>query len=254
MVLTYVNRNQITSLGRKMHSNGTLNDGTKVRAQKKKEKKDYNATRQGKKRKIDRIDISGKEHFFTIRSFPISHRLARFPFHTRNNHINIGTPPHSCRDHPPFFLDNTIYSEGGKREKERNRSLKASAALPLPLSLSLRQTNYPSPSSLFLHSFLDCICSLLDIPFYWTRSLEEAFLPSFLPSWRPFLHLLLLCPGYTRGYIPPSVSFALHSFLERAPLVRDIILFRVSNFKRYYSPFREPPSANLRSFSSSISG
>lgn len=39
MVLTYVNRNQITSLGRKTHSNGTLNDGTKVRAQKKKEKK-----------------------------------------------------------------------------------------------------------------------------------------------------------------------------------------------------------------------
>lgn len=39
MVLTYVNRNQIASLGRKTRSNGTLNDGTKVRAQKKKEKK-----------------------------------------------------------------------------------------------------------------------------------------------------------------------------------------------------------------------
>lgn len=123
MVLTYVNRNQITSLGRKMHSNGTLNDGTKVRAQKKKEKKDYNATRQGKKRKIDRIDISGKEHFFTIRSFPISHRLARFPFHTRNNHINIGTPPHSCRDHPPFFLDNTIYSRGKRKGIEVSKPL-----------------------------------------------------------------------------------------------------------------------------------
>ena len=119
---------------------------------------------------------------------------------------------------------------------------------PLSLSLSAKRTIQQAPP-LFLHSFLDCICSLLDIPFYWTRSLEKppSLIHSFLPSWRPFLHLLLLCPGYIRGCIPPPLPstppFLVYPSIQRtrAPLVRDIILFRVSNFKRYYSPFREPP-------------
>lgn len=42
---------------------------------------------------------------------------------TRNNHINIGTPPHSCRDHPPFFLDNTIYSRGKRKGIEVSKPL-----------------------------------------------------------------------------------------------------------------------------------
>lgn len=254
MVLTYVNRNQIASLGRKTRSNGTLNDGTKVRAQKKKEKKDYNATRQGKKRKIDRIDISGKEHFFTIRSFPISHRLARFPFHTRNNHINIGTPPHSCRDHPPFFLDNTIYSRGKRKGIEVSKPLLLFPFLSLSLS-SPNELSKPllsiSPFFPRLHLFLIRYSVLLnEKP---RRSLPPS-LPSFLPDALSCIFFCFALLATHEDIFPPPLPSTPTSFLERAPLVRDIILFRVSNFKRYYSPFREPPSANLRSFSSSISG
>lgn len=239
MVLTYVNRNQITSLGRKTRSNGTLNDGTKVRAQKKKEKKDYNATRQGKKRKIDRIDISGKEHFFTIRSFPISHRLARFPFHTRNNHINIGTPPHSCRDHPPFFLDNTIYSRGKRKGIEVSKPL-----LLFPfLSLSLSSPNELSKSLLSispffprLHLFLIRYSVLLnEKPRRSLPPLLPSFLTPFLASSfaLPWLHtriyspLRLLCPpllprtraSRPRHHFIPRLEFQTLLFtLPRAPL------------------------------------
>lgn len=34
-------------------------------------------------------------------------------------------------------------------------------------------------------------------------------------------------------------------FFDDVPFVRDIVLFRVSNFKRYYSSFRETPSRIL---------
>lgn len=114
-------------------------------------------------------------------------------------------------------------------------------------------------------------CPLLDILFYWTK-------PSFLPAFLAFpLTAFCFAVDYTREdtsllscgnlstlsssvlpplppatgrYHPPETPAPL--FWRRA-FVRDIVLFRVSNFKRYYSSFRETLSRIL-DLSSSISG
>lgn len=164
MVLTYVNRNQITlpdlGGGRETHSkmvNGRLNDGTKARTR--------ITIVQDKGIKIDGIETYFRKGTLLHDSLcPISHRLARFPFHTRNNHINIGTPPHSYILDHPLFPDNAIYSRGKRKGVEVSKPPVLQFPSPLSLFLSSKRTIQAPP--LFLHSFLDCICSLLDIPFY----------------------------------------------------------------------------------------
>lgn len=66
--------------------------------------------------------------------------------------------------------------------------------------------------------------------------------PSPFPGNPPYL-LQSLCPPLCYRYHPPETPGPLFSY--DVPFVRDIVLFRVSNFKCYYSSFRETSSRIL---------
>jgi len=121
------------------------------------------------------------------------------------------------------------------------------------------------------HSFLDCICPLLDIPFYWTK-------PRSLPSFLAFpLASFRFAVDYTREDTSPfflwdSIYPILPSTFLSLPTAGtpfdrnacpSFLTTRLSSATSFYSASRisnviihpsANPFANLRSLSSSISG
>jgi len=141
----------------------------------------------------------------------------------------------------------------GRNETEASNSRLSSRAQPNELSAFFARA---------LHSFLDCICPLLDIPFYWT---EPRSFPSFLPS---HLHSFALPSiDYTRDTSLPSCRIlSIPSLPQLSPFppstfVRNACLSflttRLSSATSFYSASRisnviihpsANPFANLRSF------
>lgn len=96
----------------------------------------------------------------------------------------------------------------GRNETEASNSRLFSRAQPNELSAFFTRA---------LHSFLDCICPLLDIPFYWT---EPRSFPSFLPTC-----ILLLCRRPTIHAIRPSLpvgSYLSLAFLNFLPFPQHL--------------------------------
>lgn len=171
-------------------------------------------------------------------------------------------------DHLRLFRGSALLSDLSRYFKERNKRLRSEG-----FELNVSSRAQPNQLSAFfaraLHSFLDCIFVPYQIFYFIERSLG-AFVPSFLPSWRFHLHpfalpstirarirppplspfpgnppylLQSLCPPLCYRHHPPEAPGPLFSY--DVPFVRDIVLFRVSNFKCYYSSFRETSSRIL---------
>lgn len=171
--------------------------------------------------------------------------LARFPFHTEQSYKYRHTTD-SSKDHPPFFARSRHWRASRMKTERRQDSQSLSSSL----FLSGKRT-IPEPRLYSFHSFLDCICSLLDIPFYWTK-------PRSLPSWRPFLHPFALLQLHTRIYSSSVFFFALSKpslvpyfpfdAKRAAPRPRHHFIPRLEFQTLLFTLPRAPP-ANLRSFS-----
>lgn len=164
-------------------------------------------------------------------------------------------------DHLWLFRGSALLSDLSRYLKKRNKRY-GIRGLELTSLLALNRTNYPpslpAPSILFLTAFLSLI--------RYSILLNEAIVPSFLPLWRPHLQPLAL-PSTIHARIRPFLWESIYPIFFNLPLllfatgtirqkrlplfsddvlfVRDIVLFRVSNFKRYYSSFRKTPSRIL---------